>query len=418
MSVVLPDRWLRLIPTTAERGMRVVRGEGAYVWDEDDKRYLDLDSGRGANLLGYGQPDVVEAIRRQLQRPTASHHAFEHDARDEFVEALSLVTPETLTDVVMVNSGFEALDAAITAARLVTRRTRVISTDGIPRVRTTKGRVIAERSKPEPARRNGGALVRVPFGDLDALDEALDGDTAAVVVEPMLADAGVLIPHDGYIGGVSQRARQAGALLIVDEVQTALRTGTTLLSRQQRVVPDILCMARGLANGLPIGVVVTQHGIGRKLRLRSGWYDATEAGNPIVCAAATATLRIAANPTLQAHVSTLGEHFINRLRALRIQEIREVRGRGFMVALELRHGAAPIVRQLQERGIIAILGLDGVIRLLPPLILDRRQVDHVVETIPLAIRAARRAGQYPETRSREVSLRGVAARPRARSPIS
>ena len=148
----------------------------------------------------------------------------------------------------------------------------------------------------------------MPYGDLDALEAVLDNRVAAVIVEPIQAEAGVVIPPDGYLAGVAERCLRRGVMLIVDETQTALRTGSLLVSTRQRVLPDILCLSRGIANGLPIGVMVTRTEVARRLRLRPGWHDSTDASNPLICAAATATLRIATNPTLQGHVNSVGDY--------------------------------------------------------------------------------------------------------------
>jgi acetylornithine/succinyldiaminopimelate/putrescine aminotransferase len=247
--------------------------------------------------------------------------------------------------------------------------------------------------------------VRVPYGDLDALEAALDRRVAAVIVEPIQGDAGVVIPPDRYLAGVAERCSHHGVMLIIDETQTALRTGSLLVSTRQRVLPDILCLSRGVANGLPIGAMVTRTEIAKRLQLRPGWHDSTDASNPLICAAATATLRIATNPTLQGHVNSVGDYFIARLKALRLAGIRHVRGSGLMIAVELRHAAAPVLRSLAERGVLAIPGSNGVIMFYPPLVMERRQVDVAVEALAAAIRGARRgpAGD-------EVTLRGVATR--------
>jgi acetylornithine/LysW-gamma-L-lysine aminotransferase len=404
MNAVLPDRWLRLIPMSADRGLRLVRGDGAYVWDEDDRRYLDLDSDHGSSLLGYGQASVVDAVDRQLRRLTAAHHSFDHDARDELVEALSVLAPEPLSHVVLVNSDTEAIEVAITAARTVTRRSRIVAMEGASRGHPEDVRVHARRGTAKRHVRRDEDAALVPYGDLDALEAALSNRVAAVIVEPIQGDAGVVIPPAGYLAGVAERCIRHGVMLIVDETQTALRTGSLLVSARQRVLPDILCLSRGIANGLPIGVMVTRAEVARRLRLRPGWHDSTDSSNPLICAAATATLRIATNPTLQGHVNSVGDYFIARLQALRIAGIRQVRGSGLMIAVELRHAAAPVLRSLEERGVLAIPGNNGVIRFYPPLILERRQVDVAVEALAAAIRGARRGP------TDEVTLRGVATR--------
>jgi acetylornithine/LysW-gamma-L-lysine aminotransferase len=376
---------------TVSRGLRLMRGDGAVVWDEDDNSYLDFDCSQGAVLLGHNQQAVNEAIDRELRLLSAVHHSYDTDARDELIEALSLLAPEPLSHAVIVSSGKEAIDAAVMGARIVTRRRRVVT---------------AVHSRGGVA--NGDCL-SIAYGDGDALRAVLDESVACVVVEPIFGDAGVVLPPGEYLPYVAHECRRRGALLVVDESQTALRTGMLLSSAKYDFVPDMLCLSRSLANGLPIGVVITTQDVARQLRARPGWYDSAECANPVICAAATATLRIATNPSLQVHVAAVGEYLLQRLRALRISEIREVRGEGLMLGIELRHGAAPVVRALQKRGVLVIPGINGMIRLMPPLILERRQADTAVEALAAAIREARRPGQTPESDD-EITLPGIPSR--------
>ncbi|HYL70832.1 MAG TPA: aminotransferase class III-fold pyridoxal phosphate-dependent enzyme [Candidatus Dormibacteraeota bacterium] len=194
-------------------------------------------------------------------------------------------------------------------------------------------------------------------------------------------------------------------MLIVDEIDTVLRGGAVLVCAREQVTPDMLCLGRSVAGGLPIGVLVMRAETARRLRLRPGWNRDNGAGSPLVFTAAAATLSIATNPTLQTHAATVGEHFLSRLRALRIAQIREVRGQGLMIGIELTQNAAGVLLALQERGILAIPGNNNVIRLMPPLVLERRQADEAVETIAAAVRAARRGPG-----DTEVTLTGVATR--------
>ncbi|MBV9101054.1 MAG: aspartate aminotransferase family protein [Candidatus Dormibacteraeota bacterium] len=403
MNAVLPRRWLRFLPLVAPRPLRIVRGEGAYVWDEDDRRYLDLDGDDGAALLGHGQSLVVEAMTRQLTRVTALNAAVDSDARDELVEALSVVTPDALTDVTIVESGTQAVAAAVTAARLVTRRRRIIVMTGAARGPLPEPGVQRSRMLHRVVR--AGDTMSVPFGDVEALDAVLNETVAAVIVEPVQVDAGVHVPPDGYLAAAARACRRHDVLLIADEVDTALRGGALLQCTRDQVTPDMLCLGRSLAGGLPIGVVAMRSEVARRLRLRPGWHRDAKAGSPLVFTAAAATLSIVTNPTLQTHAATVGEHFLARLRALRIAQIREVRGRGLMIGLEMTQNAAGILLALQERGILAIPGNNNVIRLMPPLILERRQADDAVETLATAVRSARRAAG-----DTEVSLTGVASR--------
>ncbi len=230
------------------------------------------------------------------------------------------------------------------------------------------------------------------------------------MVEPLQADAGVRVPPDGYLAAVAASCERWGALLVVDERQTALRTGTVLACSSDGVTPDIVCMAHCLAGGFPLGVMAAKHGVARHLAGRGGWFVSADSANPIICAAAAATLVVATGVSVQAAAATTGEHLQARLRALRLPEIRAVRGRGLMAAVELHHGGHLVARELQQRGVLVIYDGNGIIRMLPPLTVTRQQVDTAAEQLASAIRAVRRKPRAPHGDSDAVTLPGVPAK--------
>jgi len=223
----------------------------------------------------------------------------------------------------------------------------------------------------------------IPFDDLDALDAAMDDPVAAVIVEPIQGEAGVRVPAGGYLGGVRKRCTARGALLILDEIQTAFRTGAPFAFSATGADPDILCLSKGIANGLPMGVTVTTEVVGE--RIPKGSHGSTFAGNPLVCAAGAATLRVLADPELHLRVQQLGATFLGRLRALQRPEIRDVRGRGLMVALELKRPATALIKALQDRGVLTLPAGATGIRFLPSVLIEERQLEEAADVLAAAI---------------------------------
>jgi LysW-gamma-L-lysine/LysW-L-ornithine aminotransferase len=380
VTAVLPDRWLNELSRTS-RDLRLVRGDGVYVWDDEERRYLDMTSSGGTTLLGHNHPRVTEALSGQLTAFSGVPPGFDYDLREELLEALSFIIPVPLTHVSFTTSGSSAVDLALTRVASASHRPRLIAMQ-----RSDHGSGIGARGLGDIAGRSLD-VVRVPFDDLDALKAELDGSVAAVLVEPVQVEAGIRVPADGYLAAVAELCRGVGALLVVDEIRTALRMGPTLASAAQGVGPDIVCLGSSLANGLPFGVTAVGPSIARRARVARR--DHEEACPPLVCAAANATVRTALSPTLRALAELTAERLQSRLRALRLGEIRDVRGCGAMVAVETSLNAPMLLRRLEQRGILALPGGTGSVRLLAPLILERREADGVVEALAAIILASR-----------------------------
>jgi LysW-gamma-L-lysine/LysW-L-ornithine aminotransferase len=415
VTAVLPDRWLNELNRTS-RDVRLVRGDGAYVWDDEERQYLDLTSSGGTTLLGHNHPRVVEAITRQLTAFGGVPPGFDYDLREELLEALSFIIPAPITHVSFTSSGPAAIELAISWVASASDRPRLIAMQRSDHGPGIGGRgVSAGRRLGEIAGRSF-EVVRVPFDDLDALSAQLDGRAAAVLVQPVQVEAGIRVPAPGYLATVAELCRRVGALLVVDEVRTALRMGPTLASAAPGVAPDIVCLGSSLASGLPFGVAAVGPSIARSAKLAR--HDPEEACPPLVCAAANATIRTALGPTLRALAELSSERLIGRLRALRLGEIREVRGCGAMVTVETSLNAPALLRRLEQRGILALPGGTGSVRILAPLILEWRAADGVVEALAAIILASRpprrRSSSAPALDEIEVVLPGRPFQRRAR----
>ena len=375
------------IPLHAGRGLTLVRGEGSYLWDDRDRRYLDLMTNYGVNLLGHTHPAVTAAITAQAARLTNAHQSFDNPAREEFLLALGALLPPPLTRISFGNSGAEAIEAALKYARVASGRTGIVATHRAYHGRTFGAlAVTADAKYRDPFAPMLEGVRHVPFDDLDALDKVLDDSVGAVIIEPIQGEGGVRVPAAGYLKGIRERCDAHGILLICDEIQTGFRTGAVFAFSREDIMPDILCLSKSIANGLPLGVTMTTEAVSD--RIPKGSHGSTFAGNPLVCAAGTATLRVLADETLHGRARQAGERFQERVRGLGLAQIREVRGRGLMLAVELKKPATPVIKAMQERGVLALPGGGTVIRFLPSILIEDAQLDEGVDVLAAAVRQA------------------------------
>lgn len=370
---------MRTMDLLAGRGISLVRGEGCVLTDSTGRTYVDLVSNYGVNVLGHAHPEVTAAITAQAGLLTNAHQSFDSPVRDAFVAALGAVLPAELSRACLVNSGAEALEVAIKLARVATGRTRLVAMH-----RGYHGRTIGALSLTAAAAyRDPFApllpdVIHVAYDDVAALS-SIDQTVAAVVLEPIQGEAGVRIPADGWLRAVRDRCTAVGALLVADEVQTGFRTGAVLACTHEAVVPDIVCLGKGIANGLPMAVTVCTETVASSMP--RGGHGSTFGGSPLVCAAGTATLRALAEPSLHAQVRARGELAMRRLGALPSTVVREVRGRGLMIGIELRHPATSAIMQMQERGVLVLPAGRTVIRLLPPLVIDEATLSGALDVV-------------------------------------
>ncbi len=360
----------------------LVRGEGPYVWDAEGNRYLDFNTGVGVALLGHAHPALTRALSDQAGRlMTCAAGYFPNDVRAQFLQKLVDVLPEGLERVFLSNSGAEAVEAALKLARACTGRSKVVAA-----TRGFHGRTLGALSatwKPDykkPFEPLVPGFEHVPFGDLDALERAVDGRTAAVILEPVQGEGGVHPAPPGYLRAAGALCAAHGALLVLDEVQTGLRTGAWLYSEREGVVPDVVCLGKGLGGGVPIGATVFRS----SLSFQRGQHGSTFGGNPLACRAALAVLETVERDGLLERGRELGAYFLKELQGL-VEEFpdkaREARGVGLMLGLQLRFKAAPVLDALRRRGVLALSAGPTVVRFLPPLVIKRAHVDRAVEVL-------------------------------------
>jgi acetylornithine/LysW-gamma-L-lysine aminotransferase len=369
----------------ASRGLNLVRGEGSYLWDDKDRRYLDLMTNYGVNLLGHTHPQVTAAITAQAAMLTNAHQSFDTPARQDFLDALGALLPPPLSRISFGNSGAEAIEAALKYARVATGRIGIIATHRAYHGRTFGAlSTTADAKYRDPFAPMLEGVRHIPFDDLDALDRVLDDSVAAVIVEPIQGEGGIRVPADGYLKGIRERCDARGILLICDEIQTGFRTGSPFAFTREDIVPDILCLSKSIANGLPIGVTVTTEAVSD--RVPKGSHGSTFAGNPLVCAAGAATLRVLADETLHARAAQEGTRFQQRVRGLGLSQVREVRGRGLMLAVELKKPVTPVIKAMQEAGVVVLPAGGTVIRFLPSILIQDDQLDEGIHALAEAVR--------------------------------
>jgi acetylornithine/LysW-gamma-L-lysine aminotransferase len=358
----------------------LVRGAGARLWDADGKEYIDCIGGHGVANVGHANPAVIQAVTEQAQRLMVCPNGFYNDQRAQLLAALIRIAPAGLERAFLCNSGTEAVEAALKFARVSTGRTKVLAA-----MRGFHGRTFGALSATwrkqyrEPFEPLVPGFEFVPYNRLDRMEQALDEETAAVLLEVVQGEGGV-IPGDGdYLRGVQALCRERGALFVVDEVQTGFgRTGRMFASEHHDLQPDLMCLAKAMAGGLPVGAVL----IGSRVAdLPKKSHGTTFGGNPLVCAAALATLHYIQTEGLPQRAATLGGRLLDGLQAIPSPQVRQVRGLGLMAAVELKVRAVGYLAALAERGVLALSAGPNVIRFLPPLVISAEEVDTVLEHV-------------------------------------
>ncbi|UOZ05920.1 acetylornithine transaminase [Amycolatopsis sp. WQ 127309] len=369
--------------------LTLVRGEGAKVWDADGAEYVDLVGGIAVNALGHAHPAIVAAVTEQISRLGHTSNLYVNPVAVELAEALLDVAGLAGNGkVLFVNSGAEANEAALKISRL-TGRTKVIAAEGAFHGRTMGALTLTgQPGKRDPFKPLVPGVEHVPFGDVAALKAAVDTDTAAVFLEPVLGEAGVIPAPDGYLQAAREITKATGTLLVLDEVQTGLgRLGTWFGYQQAGIVPDVITLAKGLGGGLPLGAVI---GVGAAADLlKPGQHGTTFGGNPVCCAAGLAVLRTIADDNLLDHVSALGKDIAAGVEALGHPLVAGVRGAGLLLGISLRRPVSvAVAKAVQDAGYLVNPIAPDTVRLAPPLVLDSDQADGFLAALPGALDAA------------------------------
>ncbi len=381
-------------PFAAKLPIAIERGEGVHVWDENGRQYLDFTAGWGVTCLGHAPPPIYAALVEQgkkiLQNPNSGLTYSPMRAR--LLSRMVPLLPPPLTRIFFCNSGAEANDAAIKLARKVTDRTDVISTQ-----QSFHGRTIGTASATGQSKHRDRYQPRmpnfrfIPYDDPAALAEALDGDVAAVIVEPIQGEGGVNVPSEGYLEEMSVLCHENGSLLIVDEIQTGFcRTGPLFAISGHQVEPDFLTMGKGIAGGFPFAAFALTETVAAQLG--RGDHGGTYCGNPLGCAVAHAVLNELLERNIARNVEAMGSIILDRMHRWQADypgRIRSVRGRGLLVAMELDdpQAAARLQQACLDRGLIVNRIQDRIVRLSPALNIARHEVDEGLAILEDALEA-------------------------------
>jgi len=367
----------------SEKPIAIERGEGPYLYDDAGEEYLDFGASYGVAAVGHTHPEVVSAVTEQVEKLTFVQASYPNSARDALYETLAALGPGDLDGVWLCNSGTEANEAAIKFARSATGRTKVVAARRGFHGRTMGS--LAATWKPKykkPFEPLAGDFEFVPYGDEAALEDAVDEETAAVLLEPIQGEGGVNPAPEGYLRAAREQTEEAGAALVFDEIQTGLgRTGALWACEKRGVTPDVLTSAKGLGGGLPVGATLCADWIAED----AGPHGSTFSGGPVVSAAAEATLSVIVDEDLPGNAESVGGHLQSKLRGSELP-IRTVRGEGLMVGVEVGRGANAVLKRLaMNHGVLALPAGRTVVRLLPPLVVDEDHADAVVEALEDAL---------------------------------
>ncbi len=338
-----------------KREVVIVRGHGARVWDEDGREYIDCVGGHGTANVGHCHPAIIDAITMQAQQLTICPEVFHNNVRAELLKILADISPEGLNQIFLCNSGTESIEAALKFARAATGRQEIIAT-----MRGFHGRTFGALSatwnpkyrKPFEPLLSGFSHVK--YNDIEAMEGAISEQTAAVILEIVQGEGGVRSGNGDYFQQVQNVCRERGALLIIDEVQTGFgRTGKMFACDHYDLHPDILCVAKAMAGGLPMGATLCTTAAAAVPLMSHG---STFGGNPVLCAASLATIRVIQEEMLAERAMEMGAYFRECLESIRTPGVREIRGMGFLIGVELKGKVTPFLRGLMARAVSTTAG--------------------------------------------------------------
>lgn len=364
----------------SEKPIELVKGDGPYLYDDTGTEYIDMGASYACVPLGHRHDVVTDAIEDQLSRLTYVQGSYPVPIRTRLYETLADIGPGDNGNVWLCNSGTEANEAALKFARAATDNAKIIATVQGFHGRTMGALATTWKDKyKKPYKPLVDGVEFVQYGDDNAMVEAVDDETAAVILEPIQGEGGINPATPDFLKKTRKVTREAGAALILDEIQTGLgRTGKLWASKRANVVPDILTSAKGLGNGLPIGATLCRDWIADDY----GDHASTFSGNPLISAAAEATVSTIIEEEFPAHAAEMGTYLQEQLDDVLGDRVRNIRGEGLMVGIEVKHDANRILRDLaMDHGILALPAGRTVVRLLPPLVIEKKQIDRLVEAL-------------------------------------
>ena len=364
-------------PVTIEKGV------GAHVWDVDGKEYIDCMGGYGVALVGHQNQRVNNAIKEQIDKIITVHSSLYNKTREEFLKTLIGLTPKGLTQVHLNNSGAEAIEAAMKFARKFTGKKGMVAMKG-----SYHGKSFGALSltfNPKYRKAFAPLVEKVSFasyGDMESLRSVVDDDTAFIILEPIQGESGIIVAPDNFLQQVRELCDEKGILLIFDEIQAGLgRTGRLWACDHWNTAPDILCLAKGIAGGVPMGATLVRPDI--LASMGKGEHSSTFGGNPISCAAGTAALKALTEDGLIENSEKMGKMFREGLEKLKEKHtmIREIRGKGLMIGIEMKFEVRDILMGLIKEGVLMLYSGRNILRILPPLVISEEDVTKVLHAL-------------------------------------
>ena len=359
------------------------RGKGAKVWDDEGREYIDCMAGYGVALVGHCNDRVVAAIKDQMEKLMVCHMSTYNTARSIMLKKLSNVVPTGLDKIFFSNSGAEAVETALKFSRKFSGKPGVISMNGGYHGKTLGALSVTSSEKyRRPFEPLLDHIKFVPYGNTSKLVDSIDDKTGAVILEPVQGESGIIMPPPGFIQEVREICSRHSLVLIFDEIQSGFgRTGKMWAAENWNTIPDVVCVAKGIAGGFPMGLTITKNEIIESMKI--GEHSSTFAGNPLACAAASAAIDALVLDGLIENSAETGRYFKDLLVQLKEKHkiVREVRGLGLMLALELRFDVRNILMDGISNGILMLYSGRNIIRLLPPLLIDRELVLKFVTTL-------------------------------------
>lgn len=356
--------------------INISKGKGSLVWDVSGKEYIDCMGGYGVALIGHCNDRVVNAIKNQSEKLITCHMSIYNNTRLEFLEKISKISPKKLSKVFFSNSGAESTESALKFSRKFTGKSGVIAMTGGYHGKTFGALSVTHNEK---YRKSFQPLLEgvkfVPYGNPSKIEESLDNSIGTVIVEPIQGETGIIVPSDGTLQQIRKICDQNNLVLIFDEIQTGLgRTGRMWAGEHWSTTPDIMCLAKGIAGGLPMGLTLCKPEILDAMKV--GEHSSTFAGNPLSCSAGIATIESIIEENLVENAAKIGNIFKNGLFQLKENHriVRDVRGLGLMLALELRFDVKDVLFEGIKEGLLMLYSGRNIIRLLPPLVLDEAKV--------------------------------------------
>ncbi len=374
------EKYARYVMQTYTRQPIVLKeGKGAVVKDVNGKEYIDCVAGIAVNNVGHCHPRVVSAIKEQAEHLIHISNLYYNEPQAQLAEKIVELTP--IDRVFFCNSGTEAVEAALKLARKASGKKEFIAAEGSFHGRTLGALSITYKEK---YRKPFEPLIPgarfVPYNDVDAIQDTINNETAAVILEPIQGENGIRIPSEGYLGAVRDVCDEKDVLLILDEVQTGFgRTGKWFAYEHYGVEPDIITMAKALGGGFPMGAMCAKEDVARCFK--AGDHASTFGGDPLACAAALGSIAAIEEENLVQRAEKVGAYFLQKLRDLRHEYVIEIRGKGLMIGIELSIDGNAIVDMAREKGVLLNCISDRIIRIVPPLVITEQQIDRVVEVL-------------------------------------